>query len=168
VIATPRAAAASRAAGSTSQPLTSRPAAAVGAEHPGQCGGDQPVVLRPGLDPVDGGAVGPVHLDPLGLQAVAGAAGGEELGVHVLRDGHRAVTVAHRRVDDVEQRHRGPAVRGADGVQQAGLHGHRRAGVAGADLLQRDAQMGRERVGRQAREQLGWDVVLLVRHDRTL
>ena len=93
---------------------------AVGAEDPGQRGGDQPAVLRAGVDPVDRRAAAAVQLDALGDQPVAGAPGGEELGVHVLGDGHRAVAVAHRRVDDVEQRHRRAAVRGADGVEVRG------------------------------------------------
>ena len=75
--------------------------------------------------------------------------------MHVLGDGDRAVAVAHRRVDDVEQRHRRPAVRGADGVEQVGRDGHRRAGVAGADLLEGDAEVGGERVGGEPGEQLG-------------
>ena len=47
-----------------------------------------------------------------------GFPGGEELGVHVLGDGDRAVAVAHGRVDDVEQRHGGAAVGGADRVEE--------------------------------------------------
>jgi hypothetical protein len=125
-------------------------------------------VLRPGLDPVDGGPVAAVHLDPLGLQLVTRPAGVEELGVHVLGDGDRAVAVADGGVDDVEQRHRRAAVRRADGVEMGGPDGHRRPGVSGPDLVERDAQVRRERVGGEPGEELGWDVVLRVRHDRTL
>jgi hypothetical protein len=109
-----------------------------------------------------------VHLGALGDEPVAGPARGEELGVHVLRDRHRPVAVADRRVDDVQQRHRRPAVRHADRVEQPGSDRHRGAGVPGADLLEDDAQVPRQWVGREKTEQLGWDVVLRVRHDRTL
>jgi GNAT superfamily N-acetyltransferase len=109
-----------------------------------------------------------VHLDALGHQPVAGTAGFEELGVHVLRHGDGAVAVADRRMDDVQQRHGRAAVRRPDGVEQLRADRHRGPRVAGAHLLESDPQMRRQGVGRQLCEQRCDDVRSSIGHDQRL